>query len=264
MTLEHDQGDWLRAAFAHSDDLYAPSPVPLNAILAAGRARKKRRRTTTAAVAAAFVLALSLAVPLSWPGSSSDTAGQFVPAASPSRALDQVGATVAHGMVDGRAWSVALEFYPMLPNGYVLPHGMGKGVPSSVANAEQAMAGKSSLLCQRMLIGGVRVDHQGGPWSDCVPVDGAHDMSRAGESGLWGLYDKGLSGLRLFVDNPRPDVAFGAVHLSDGTVLAASTVTVPGTSYRAWAVAVPSGKSITAVDTFNAQHHLLSHDTSWH
>jgi hypothetical protein len=174
-----------------------------------------------------------------------------------------VSQVIGRGVVDGRAWSVVLEFYPTLPKGYVLPHGMGKGVPSSVANAEQAMAGKSSLLCQRMLIGGVRVDHQGGPWSDCVPVNGAHDMSRA-ESGLWGLHDKGLSGLRLFVANTRPDVAFGAVHLSDGTVLTASTVTVPGTSYGAWAVAIPSGKSITAVDTFNAQHHLLSHDTSWH
>ncbi|MGV9292424.1 hypothetical protein, partial [Streptomyces sp. NPDC003719] len=74
---------------------------------------------------------------------------------------------------------------------------------------------------------------------------------------------KGLTGSRLMVSNPEADVAYGVVTLSDGTRMKATTVTVPGTAYRAWAAAIPNGKTITTVDQYDAHHHRLSHDTNW-
>ncbi|MFI2642013.1 hypothetical protein [Streptomyces sp. NPDC018610] len=161
---------------------------------------------------------------------------------------------IGSGTVDGHRWSVALEFHPTLPEGYAPP------TPPGGATTP----GASSLLCQRMYIGGVRIDHQGGPWSDCQSVTGTQDPGVAGELGLWGLHDKGLSGSRLLVSNPEAAVAYGVVSLSDGTRVKAATVSVPGTVYRAWAVAVPDGLTITAVDQYDVHHHLLSHDTGWH
>ncbi|MGW2352109.1 hypothetical protein [Actinacidiphila glaucinigra] len=36
-----------------------------------------------------------------------------------------------------------------------------------------------------------------------------------------------------------------------------------GTDYRAWAVAIPNGKTISAVDQYDKRHHRLTHDTYW-
>ncbi|QKW25997.1 hypothetical protein HUT11_07695 [Streptomyces seoulensis] len=168
----------------------------------------------------------------------------------PPQVVTQV---IGRGTVDGHRWSVALEFHRTLPKGYTLP---------TLPDGTTPVA--SSLLCQRMYIGGVRIDHQGGPWADCQPVDGAHDARVAGELGLWGLHDKGVSGSRLMVANPEAAVAYGVLSLSDGTRVKAATVTVPGTVYRAWAAPIPDGRTITAVDQYDARHRLLSHDTNWH
>lgn len=159
---------------------------------------------------------------------------------------------IGKGRVDGHRWSVALEFHRTLPKGYTVPT-----LPDGTT------APGTSLLCQRMYIGGVRIDHQGGPWADCQPVTGAQDPHASGGMGLWGLHDKGLSGSRLMVSNPEADVAYGVVSLSDGTQVKATTVTVPGTTYRAWAVPVPDGRTITAVDQYDTRHHRLTHDTNW-
>jgi hypothetical protein len=127
-----------------------------------------------------------------------------------------------------------------------------------------APPGPTSLLCQGMVVGGVRIDHQGGPWTDCRPLTGAHDSSEAGEAGLWGLQDKGADGPRLFVANTAADVAYGTVTLTDGQTLTGDSVPVPGTGYQAWAVAIPAGRAIASVDMYDARHHRLSHDTEWH
>ena len=58
-------------------------------------------------------------------------------------------------------------------------------------------------------------------------------------------------------------VARGVVTLSDGSDLRARPVGVPGTGYRAWAVAIPAGKTIASVDQYHAGDHRLSHETSW-
>jgi hypothetical protein len=159
---------------------------------------------------------------------------------------------IGKGRVDGKPWSVALEFHRTLPEGYDLP-----------TSPDGTTAPGTALLCQRMYIDGVRIDHQGGPWADCQPVTGAHDPAGSGGMGLWGFQDKGTSGSRLMVANPESEVAFGVVVLTDGTRLKAPTVTVPGTDYRAWAVAIPDGRTIATVDQYDSRHHRLTHDTYW-
>ncbi|MFI2642015.1 hypothetical protein [Streptomyces sp. NPDC018610] len=258
MTPDQDQEDWLRAAVARSRDAHPASQAPVGRILTVARARRKRRRVAAAVASAACVLGLGLAAPsLRQPPGAVGAAGRPSPstphsaAPTPAPAPGAVSARVAEGTTGGHRWSVALEFHRTLPEGYAPP------TPPGGATTP----GASSLLCQRMYIGGVRIDHQGGPWSDCQSVTGTQDPGVAGELGLWGVHDKGLSGSRLLVSNPEAAVAYGVVSLSDGTRVKAATVSVPGTVYRAWAVAVPDGLTITAVDQYDVHHHLLSHDT---
>ncbi|MFG2303509.1 hypothetical protein [Actinacidiphila glaucinigra] len=100
---------------------------------------------------------------------------------------------IGKGRVDGKPWSVALEFHRSLPEGYELP---------TAPNGTTAPG--TALLCQRMYIDGVRIDHQGGPWSDCQPVTGTHDPAGSGGMGLWGFQDKGTSGSASWSPTPRP------------------------------------------------------------
>ncbi|WP_431960911.1 hypothetical protein [Actinacidiphila sp. bgisy160] len=173
--------------------------------------------------------------------------------AAPKKQTPQVVTQlIGKGRVDGLRWSVALEFHRTLPQGYELP-------TSPVGTPARGTA----LLCQRMYIGGVRIDHQGGPWSDCQPVNGTQDPAGSGDMGLWGLHGKGTTGSRLMVSNPEADIAYGIVNLTDGTHLKATTITVPGTHYRAWAVAIPNGKTITTVDQYDSHHQRLTQDTEW-
>ncbi|WP_329139459.1 hypothetical protein OG552_33490 [Streptomyces sp. NBC_01476] len=178
------------------------------------------------------------------------TAAVAGPATAGARVVSQL---IARGRVDGDAWSVTLEFHPTLPGDYPADQFPGSG--------EQPQAG--SLLCRRMYIGGVRIDQQGGPWADCQPVNGAHDPAGSGSAGLWGLHDKGTTGSRLFVSNPENTVAYGVLTLTDGTSLTARTLTVHGTDYRAWAVAIPDGRTIATVDEYDTHHQLVSHSADW-
>ncbi|MFF7679380.1 hypothetical protein [Actinacidiphila glaucinigra] len=261
MTHHHDrrsaQEDWLRDAFARSRDAYPTSQAPVDRILATARARRKRHRAAAAvgAVAgAACVLAAALTLSLPGPHPSAGPAQQSSPAASPTATAtpEPLTVSVGGGTTSGTPWSVALEFHRSLPEGYELP---------TAPNGTTAPG--TALLCQRMYIDGVRIDHQGGPWSDCQPVTGTHDPAGSGGMGLWGFQDKDTSGSRLMVSNPEADIAYGIVNLTDGTHLKAPTVTVPGTDYRAWAVAIPNGKTISAVDQYDKRHHRLTHDTYW-
>ncbi|MEV5005725.1 hypothetical protein AB0K74_42575 [Streptomyces sp. NPDC056159] len=186
----------------------------------------------------------SASAPVSVVAKRSASAHQQVP-----QVVTQV---IGKGRMDGHRWSVVLEFHRTLPKGDTLPT-----FPNGTA------APGTSLLCQRMFIGGVRIDHQGGPWADCQPVTGTRDPQASRGMGLWGLHDKGLSGSRLMVSNPEANVAYGVVSLSDGTQIKATTVTVPGTTYRAWAAPIPNGRTITTVDQYDTHHHRLSHDTYW-
>ncbi|MFI1764016.1 hypothetical protein ACH41H_18470 [Streptomyces sp. NPDC020800] len=220
-------------------------------------ARKAAMAAVTAAALGGISFGASASEAASGPAVHPASASASVVAkrsASAHRQVPQVVTQViGRGRVDGHRWSVALEFHRTLPKGYTLPT-----LPDGTT------APGRSLLCQRMYIGGVRIDHQGGPWADCQPVTGTHDPHASGEMGLWGLHDKGLNGTRLMVSNPEPDVAYGVVSLSDGTQVKAATVTVPGTTYRAWAAPVPDGRTITSVDQYDTHHNRLTHDTNWH
>ncbi|MFD3453334.1 hypothetical protein ACFWVC_14275 [Streptomyces sp. NPDC058691] len=222
--------------------------------------------TAVVAAAAAAIGAVSfgasaIAAPpgpaASGPAASSPAVHRAAAPASTAAAHKQaprvVTQLIGKGRVDGHRWSVSLEFYRTLPKGYTLP-----------TSPNGTTASGDALLCQRMYIGKVRMDHQGGPWSDCQPVTGAHDPQGSGGMGLWGLQDKGTTGTRLMVSNPGPEVAYGVLFLSDGTRVRANTVTVPGTDYRAWAAPIADGQTIDAVDQYDAHGHRLSHDTFWH
>ncbi|MFC4031345.1 hypothetical protein ACFO3J_07630 [Streptomyces polygonati] len=259
MTPEQDLGEELRDALARSLEGYVPSAAPVDRILAAGRTRRARRRAAVLATAA--VLAVGLILPLSRLAGGDTPTGPRIPA-PPSRSAPATTAPavrpqteeVGRGTLDGQPWSVTLEFYPTWPEGFSvgpLPPGL----------RQQPVGG--SLLCQRMFIGGVRIDHQGGPWSDCQPVDGAEDLSASGSMGLWGTHEKGTAGSRLFVSDAEPGVAYGVVTFADGTKTTAPVRTVPGTGYHAWAVAIRDGRTIAVVDEYDARHRRVSHSTEW-
>ncbi|KRV48646.1 hypothetical protein AQ490_24230 [Wenjunlia vitaminophila] len=157
---------------------------------------------------------------------------------------------VGSGTVDGVPWSVTLEFHRTLPDGYTPPSFPGMDAPEG-----------ESLLCERTVIDGVRVDHQGGPWSGCTVVDGAKDFNE--QMALRGLSDKGTTGTRVLTAQPGATVARATVTFSDGETRSARVVALPGTNYRGFAVPIAEGETIEAVDTYDAQNDLVSHDTNW-
>ncbi|MFF4844894.1 hypothetical protein ACFY2G_33300 [Streptomyces collinus] len=255
MTPDHGQEEWARAAFARSRETYPASQAPVHRILTTARTRRKRRRAAAAVASAACVLGIGLTAAFLRPppGTVAPTHRPAPVASSPvNPAPHTVSTRVAEGTADGQRWSVTLEFHRTLPKGYTPPKLPDGTTPQG-----------TSLLCQRMYIGGVRIDHQGGPWSDCQTVTGTQDPGASGGMGLWGLHDKGVNGTRLMVSTPEAEVAYGIVTLADGTHVKATTVTVPGTTYRAWAAPVPNGQTITAVDQYDTGDHRLTHDTDW-
>jgi hypothetical protein len=151
-------------------------------------------------------------------------------------------------MDDGQAWLVTLVYYPQVPVDFVDQY--GGSVPAG-----------DSLLCQRVVIGGVQVDAQGGDWADCDLVDNSAtpDVS----AGLWGNTAKGTSGDRVFVGHPEASVTRAVVELNDHNERGAKVVTVPGTDYRAYAVAISNGETIAAVDEYDAAGHLVDRQTDW-
>ncbi|MBM9510382.1 hypothetical protein [Actinacidiphila acididurans] len=258
LDLDPDDEPRLRAALARAVDGYVPPPAPVDRVLAAGRARKARRRRAAVLAAAACVLAVAgLTVPLAGRGGD----GPARPLPSPAVPTPEhvrppaerpVTVSAGHGALDGTTWSVTVEYYPQLP-------------PSAAADflSGASAAAGTSLICRRMFIGHVQIDHQAGLWAGCTEVDGARDPRDGGDEGLWGLHDKGTSGTRLFVADPGPGIASGTVTLDDGTALTGQTVTAPGTTYRCWVVAIPDGRTIVSVDQYDARHHLVSRETEW-
>jgi hypothetical protein len=269
-TTDHDREDRLRAALARSAGTYAPPPAPVGRILTEGRVRRARRRAGYAAAVAA-VVAAGVALPMVLRGPSPEVAGPASgattaagrraeptatgrPTTAPHQGAAPVTTQVRSGRTDGVDWSVSLVFYPQRPAGFT-PGSKPSGMPTPPL--------KSSLICAHVVIGGVRVDHQGGPWSDCDMVDGTTDQGEQDfYEGPWGLHDKGLSGTRIFVSSTH-DAAYGTVTLTGGIRVTGQSVTVPGTRYRAWAAPVPDGAAIAAVDQYDAGHHRISHETQW-
>lgn len=180
-----------------------------------------------------------------------------VPAAKPAAAASARRVTttvVGHGRVDAVTWSVALEYYNYLPKGYTVPV-----YPAPLPGGGPHYTG---VLCERMYLNGVRIDHQGGPWADCGAVVGTHQA--LGDEGLWGFQDKGTSGVRLFVGENSDSTAYAVLTFTNGRRYQANSVHVPGTAYSAFAVPIGAGRYISSVDTYDAHHHRLRHETYWH
>ncbi|MEV5960536.1 hypothetical protein AB0L70_02155 [Kribbella sp. NPDC051952] len=178
------------------------------------------------------------------PGSTAVPAKKAViakPASSaPSKAL------AGSGTVDGKSWSVEVEYYAKVPKDFTVP---GK---------VQIPTEKASLLCTHVTIGGVRVDARGGRWADCALSSGG----AGGGAGLFGLTGKGLTGTRVFVGTPTNGVTRAVVTLADGKKLEGAAKPLSGTPYHLYAVAIGSGRTIAAVDEY-AGATRISHDTYW-
>ncbi|WP_042372898.1 hypothetical protein [Streptacidiphilus neutrinimicus] len=175
------------------------------------------------------------------------------PAAAAAAARSDVSsALVGQGRMGQVAWKVELEYYRRLPAGYKIPT-PPPGFPAPAY---------TGLLCQRMYLGGVRVDHQGGTWSDCQGVTGPTQAT--GSEGLWGLTGKGTSGYRLFVGQDAPPVAYAVLTFTNGRTYRANSVHLRGTGFDAFAIPISKGQYIRSVDTFTAGGKRLSHETYWH
>lgn len=184
------------------------------------------------------------------PGSTAVPAQKTVPAqkavtTSPASSAPAT-ALAGSGTVDGKSWSVAAEYYAKVPKGFRVP---GKAL---------VPAGKASLLCTRVTIGGVRVDEQGGRWADCALSSGG----AGGGAGLYGLTGKGLTGTRIFVGTPTNRVTRAVVTFTDGKKLEGVAKSLSGTPYHLYAVPIGNGRTIAAVDEY-AGNTRISHDTYW-
>lgn len=158
---------------------------------------------------------------------------------------------VGQGRMGSVTWKVGLEYYRRLPAGFRLPTHPGFPTPKY-----------TGLVCERMYLNGVRIDHQGGPWADCSPVLGsAHPIV---EEGLWGLTQKGTSGYRLFVGQSGAPVAYAVLTFTNGRTYRANRVQLSGTAFGAFAIPISKGWYIRSVDTFARDGHRLSHETEWH
>ncbi|MET9994314.1 hypothetical protein ABZ061_32825 [Streptomyces mutabilis] len=164
-----------------------------------------------------------------------------------------VARSVGSGIVDGKEWSVTLRFYAEVPQDFPSTDG--------TSGFAESRPQDPALLCQRVFISGVQVDHQAGPWAGCSVVDGRDDFVEG--AGLHGLTDKGTSGTRIFVGNPASGTASARLTLDGGTVRTSEVVTLPGTSYRAFALPIADGETIASVDTFDGQGNRLTHETYW-
>jgi hypothetical protein len=113
-----------------------------------------------------------------------------------------------------------------------------------------------------MYLDGVRIDHQGGPWSDCQPVTGP--TQPLGDEGLWGLNAKGTTGYRLFVGQTSAPVGYAVLTFTDGRTYRADAARLRGTGFNSFAIPISKGRYISSVDTYTRGGQLLSHETYWH
>ena len=218
--------------------------------------RSRWKRVAGAGVAAAAATGIVLS------GVASASAGTVRPAVQAAKtrtaavktALPEVSSVlVGQGRMGHVSWKVVLEYYRHLPRGYRVPT-PPPGIPAPKY---------TGLLCERMYLGGVRIDHRGGPWSDCNGVNGATQPIGT-EEGLFGLTAKGTSGYRLFVGETSAPVGYAVLTFTDGHPYRANSAHLRGTGFNAYAIPISKGRYIRSVDTFTADGHRLSHETYWH
>ncbi|WP_035799760.1 hypothetical protein [Kitasatospora mediocidica] len=232
--------DQLQDALARSAGRVTPSPAPVTEILRSGRARRTRRRwalTGVAACALTGTLAGLLASVLTLTADPRDPSGppkaQFAAAPS-SPVAGQLSTIVGSGELDGAAWSVTLTYYPTVPTDY-LP---GTG------NAGQ-------LVCLRTSFNG----RTNSPYGDCAGVKGPTDTA---PSGMYG--EKTFpNGAGIFIAQPVAGVAGATMTFSNAAPTTATTATIPGTAFTAYAIPVPAASHMHGLDEYDTQHHTVGH-----
>ncbi|RAG80393.1 hypothetical protein DN069_38360 [Streptacidiphilus pinicola] len=231
--------------------------------MSATQTKRSRWKLVTGAGVA---VAAATGVALSGVASASATAGSASPAVQAAKARTAARTTAATSALPGVtsvlvgqgrmghvSWKVVLEYYRHLPRGYHVPS-MPPGIPTPKY---------TGLLCERMYLDGVRIDHQGGPWSDCNGVTGA-TRPIGTEEGLYGLTAKGTSGYRLFVGETSAPVGYAVLTYTDGHSYRANSAHLRGTGFNSYAIPISKGRYIRSVDTYTADGHRLSHETDWH
>jgi hypothetical protein len=267
-----DSAPDVRHALARAAGRSTPGPAPVRAILDGARARRSRRTTVTAAagvLTAAVTAAVLLPLLTGSPQDDGPHPAASPPSVSPVPDASEAGErsrVVRSGSIDGKEWSVTLTFYPDVPDTSApTDTDAGDKVDRDADGGSGSDGGSRpkdpSLLCQRVFIGGIQVDHRAGRWAGCSIVDG--EAEPVGGAGLHGLSGKGASGTRIFVGNPAPGTATARLALDGGAVRTAQVVTLPGTSYRAFALPVADGETIASVETLDARGNRLTHETYW-
>ncbi|WP_371500045.1 hypothetical protein OG871_26775 [Kitasatospora sp. NBC_00374] len=228
--------DRLQDALARSAGRVTPSPAPVTEILRSGRARRTRRRraltgVATCALAGALTGALALSSELRDPAGPPQV--QFA-AAPPPPVAGQLSQTVGSGVLDGAAWSVTLTYYPTVPADY--------------APGEKTAG---SLVCLRTTFN----DRVTNPYGDCAGVKNPTDTSPRGMYGQHNL----PNGASLFLAQPAADVASATMTFSNTTPTTATTATIPGTAFTAYAIPVPATSHQTTLDEYDTQHRTVGH-----
>lgn len=231
----------LRRTMADAAAGRRPGPAPVEYILRAGHARRVRRRRVTVAAAACLMVCLAVPVARLTAAHNARTAVPVPPAvtASPSPSplpARPLSARIGSGTVDGLRWSVTFEYYAKAPEGYQ-PHA---GVPPH-----------TPVLCERMYVGGVRVDRAGGDWSDCDYTAGENPAS-VGAYGSFLADGPHQNGYLVFLGKPVAGTTHTVVVLSDGRHLTARAVAVPGIGVRRYAFAYGPGESVVSRTDYDA------------
>ncbi|WP_035799765.1 hypothetical protein [Kitasatospora mediocidica] len=142
--------------------------------------------------------------------------------------------TVGSGVLDGSPWSVTLTYYPT--------------TPADFAPGEKSTG---SLVCLRTSLNNQPTSRYG----DCAGVKGLTDTS---PSGMYGQHML-PGGASIFIAQPAADVAGATMTFSNAAPTTATTATIPGTAFTAYAIPVPAASHMHGLDEYDTQHHTVGH-----
>ncbi|MDH6132775.1 hypothetical protein P3T37_002161 [Kitasatospora sp. MAA4] len=223
--------DQLQDALASSARRITPSPAPVTEIVRSGRALRTRRRRVRTGVAAC---ALAGALALSW--SLKDLAGtpEPPPPAAAATVPGQLSQIVGSGVLDGTTWSVTLTYYPTTPPDFV------PGEKST-----------GSLVCLQTTLN----NQPTSPYGDCAGVKG---LTAPNPSGMYGQHML-PDGASIFIAQPAADVATATMNFTNTAPTTATTATIPGTAFTAYAIPIPAASHMHTLDEYDTQHHTVGH-----
>ncbi|MDH6132773.1 hypothetical protein P3T37_002159 [Kitasatospora sp. MAA4] len=157
-----------------------------------------------------------------------------VPVPTPAPTGDPRSQTVGSGVLDGTPWSVTLTYYPTTPADFV------PGEKST-----------GSLVCLRTTLN----NQPTSPYGDCAGVKGLTAPSPSGMYGQHMLPD----GASIFIAQPAADVATATMNFTNTAPTTATTATIPGTAFTAYAIPIPAASHMHTLDEYDTQHHTVGH-----